>query len=204
MIGIIDYGRGNISSVETALEKGGFDNITTDDHELLRKCDGLILPGVGAFKDGMQDLERRGLIPVIKKFVASGKPLLGICLGLHLLFEVGEEDGESQGLGILEGRVERLTTTLKIPHIGWNDLKIVTPSPILDGIEDGDNFYFVHSYQAHPVDRSVISAVCDYGQEIVAVVSHGNVFGVQFHPEKSSHKGMVLIQNFGRLVSKWS
>lgn len=204
MIGIIDYGRGNISSVETALETGGFENITTDDHELLRKCDGLILPGVGAFKDGMQDLERRGLIPIIKEAVALGKPLLGICLGLHLLFEVGEEDGESAGLGILKGRVERLSTTLKIPHIGWNDLRIVNSSPLLDGIVDGDNFYFVHSYQAHPVDSSVISAVCDYGQEILAVVSRDNVFGVQFHPEKSSNKGMVLIQNFGRLVSKWS
>jgi glutamine amidotransferase len=190
--------------VETALEKGGFENITTDDHKLLRECAGLILPGVGAFKDGMQDLERRGLIPIIKEAVAIGKPLLGICLGLHLLFEVGEEDGESVGLGILEGRVERLTTTLKIPHIGWNDLKIVSASPLLENIEDGDNFYFVHSYQAHPVDRSIISAICAYGQEIVAVVSHDNVFGVQFHPEKSSTKGMILIQNFGKLVAKWS
>ncbi|MDD2371348.1 MAG: imidazole glycerol phosphate synthase subunit HisH [Firmicutes bacterium] len=204
MIGIIDYGRGNISSVETALEKGGFKNITTDDHELLRKCDGLILPGVGAFKDGMKDLENRGLIPIIEEVVKSGKPLLGICLGLHLLFEVGEEDGESKGLGLLEGRVERLTTTFKIPHIGWNDLKIINPSPILDGIVDGDNFYFVHSYQAHPVDKSIISATCNYGQDIVAVVSKNNIFGVQFHPEKSSHKGMVLIQNFGKLVSQWS
>lgn len=204
MIGIIDYGRGNISSVETALEKGGFKNITTDDHELLRKCDGLILPGVGAFKDGMKDLENRGLIPIIEEVVKSGKPLLGICLGLHLLFEVGEEDGESKGLGLLEGRVERLTTTFKIPHIGWNDLKIINPSPILDGIVDGDNFYFVHSYQAHPVDKSIIIATCNYGQDIVAVVSKNNIFGVQFHPEKSSHKGMVLIQNFGKLVSQWS
>ena len=204
MIGIIDYGRGNISSVETALDKGGFENITTDDHETLKKCDGLILPGVGAFKDGMNDLKKRGLIPVIKEAVESGKPILGICLGLHLLFEYGEEDGESAGLGILEGRVQRLTTTLKIPHIGWNDLIIKNPSPLLDGIVDGDNFYFVHSYQAHPVDKSIISAVCEYGEEIVAVVSKKNVFGVQFHPEKSSTKGMVLIQNFGRLVGKWS
>lgn len=204
MIGIIDYGRGNISSVETALNKGGFDNITTDDHEVLRSCNGLILPGVGAFKDGMQDLKRRGLIPIIREFVEKGKPLLGICLGLHLLFEVGEEDGESEGLGLLKGRVERLTTEYKIPHIGWNNLRILKPSPILEGIEDGDNFYFVHSYQAHPEDRSVISAVCDYGQEIVAVVSRENIFGVQFHPEKSSDKGMVLIQNFGKLVTRWS
>ncbi len=204
MIGIIDYGRGNISSVETALDKGGFENITTDDHNILRKCDGLILPGVGAFKDGMKDLEGRGLIPVIEEAVLQGKPLLGICLGLHLLFEVGEEDGQSAGLGILKGRVERLTTKLKIPHIGWNDLKIINPSPILDDIVDGDNFYFVHSYQAHPVDKSIISATCDYGQDVVAVVTKNNVFGVQFHPEKSSLKGMVLIQNFGRLVSKWS
>ena len=204
MIGIIDYGRGNISSVETALDKGGFENITTDDHDILRKCDGLILPGVGAFKDGMKDLERRGLIPIIEEAILLGKPLLGICLGLQLLFEFGEEDGESPGLGILQGRVERLTTTLKIPHIGWNDLKLIKPSPLLEGIENGDDFYFVHSYQAHPVDKSVISATCDYGQDIVAVVSKNNIFGVQFHPEKSSLKGMVLIQNFGRLVSEWS
>ncbi len=204
MIGIIDYGRGNISSVETALNKGGFENITTDNHDILRKCDGLILPGVGAFKDGMKDLEKRGLIPIIEEAVKSGKPLLGICLGLHLLFEFGEENGVSAGLGILEGRVERLTTSFKIPHIGWNDLKIINPSPILDGIEDGDDFYFVHSYQAHPVDKSIIIATCDYGLEVVAVVSKENVFGVQFHPEKSSINGMILIQNFGKLVSKWS
>lgn len=204
MIGIIDYGRGNISSVETALKEGGFENVTTDDLEVLSRCDGLILPGVGAFRDGMADLERRGLIPFLKKSVAEGKPLLGICLGLHLLFEVGEEDGESDGLGILGGRVQRLTTSFKIPHIGWNDLKIRRQSPLLEGIEDGDDFYFVHSYQAHPTDESVIVATCDYGQEIVAVVAKGNVYGVQFHPEKSSAKGLRLIQNFGRMVQKWS
>mgnify|MGYP003595779388 CR=1 FL=1 len=204
MIGIIDYGRGNISSVETALTKGGFENVTTDDLSVLDQCDGLILPGVGAFRDGMNDLERRGLIPFIRKAVAEGKPLLGICLGLHLLFEVGEEDGETEGLGIMKGRVERLTTSYKIPHIGWNELKIRRQSPLLEGIKDGDTFYFVHSYQAHPVDESVINATCDYGQEVVAVVSRDNVFGVQFHPEKSSAKGLQLIQNFGRLVQKWS
>lgn len=202
MIGIIDYGRGNISSVETALNQGGFANITTDQIDILESCDGLILPGVGAFRDGMHDLEGRGLVPFLKKMAESGKPILGICLGLQLLFEVGEENGETPGLGILQGRVERLTTSLKIPHIGWNELEVKNPSPLLEGIVDGDTFYFVHSYQVHPVNRRLINATCDYGQEIVAVVSQDNIFGVQFHPEKSAGKGLILLQNFGKLVEK--
>ena len=201
MLGIIDYGRGNLSSVESALKHGGISSVISDDPEVLRTCGGLILPVVGAFRDGMEDLRKRGLVPFLHEAVAKDTPLLGICLGLHLLFEVGEEDGETPGLGILPGRVERLTTSLKVPHIGWNDLRIRNhESPLFKDIQDGDPFYFVHSYQAHPVDREVILATCDYGQEVVAAVGSGKVFGVQFHPEKSSGKGLLLLQNFGRMV----
>lgn len=202
MIGIIDYGRGNISSVETALDQGGFANTTTDQLCILEKCDGLILPGVGAFKDGMEDLRRRRLVPFLQEMAKQGKPILGICLGLHLLFEVGEEDGETEGLGILGGRVIRLETSLKIPHIGWNELEIKRSSPLFEGISDGDTFYFVHSYQAQPIDPSIITATCDYGQEIVAAIGKDNVYGVQFHPEKSSTMGLRLLQNFGKMVKR--
>ena len=203
MIAIMDYGVGNLFSLRSSLTHLGLEAVVTADAQTICKADRLILPGVGAFGDAMDKLSATGLVPVIREQAAQ-KPLLGICLGLHLLFEVGEEDGETEGLGIMKGRVERLTTSYKIPHIGWNELKIRRQSPLLEGIKDGDTFYFVHSYQAHPVDESVINATCDYGQEVVAVVSRDNVFGVQFHPEKSSAKGLQLIQNFGRLVQKWS
>lgn len=200
MIGIIDYGRGNMKSVEAALNRGGFKFINTDDISLLEDCNGYILPGVGAFKDGMEDLEKRGLDTFLKS--VSNKPILGICLGMQLLFDYGEEHGGYKGLGLIKGQVKKLTTKFKIPHMGWNSLEAKGSSPLLEGIESGDDFYFVHSFKVLPQDSSVVMATCDYGEEIVAVVESGNIYGAQFHPEKSSLKGLKIIDNFGKMVNK--
>ena len=202
MIGIIDYGRGNMKSVEAALTRGGFKFINTDDISLLDTCDGYILPGVGAFKDGMEDLNKRGLDVFLKKISKSGKPILGICLGMQLLFDYGEEHGGANGLSLIKGVVKKLTTKYKIPHMGWNSLEIKKSSSLLEGIESGDDFYFVHSFKVVPEEDAVVVATCDYGEEIVAVVEAGNIFGAQFHPEKSSIKGLKIIENFGKMVDK--
>ena len=200
MIGIIDYGRGNMKSVESALERGGFKFLNTDNTDLLKSCDGYILPGVGAFKDGMADLENRKLDLFLKDIAKTGKPILGICLGMQLLFDYGEEHGGGKGLGLIKGQVKKLTTKYKIPHMGWNSLEIKRQSTLLEGIKTGDDFYFVHSFKVLPEKEEVVVASCDYGEDIVAVVEENNIYGAQFHPEKSSLKGLKIIENFGKLV----
>ena len=199
-IAIIDYGMGNLLSVQKALDALGFPAIITNKTEEVIKAPGVILPGVGAFKDAMAALKATGLQEAIKEVCQSGKPFLGICLGLQLLFEVSEEGGWVPGLGLLPGEVRRLPAGIKVPHMGWNQVKYPRPSILFKGIPEGSFFYFVHSYHVEPRNLEVIVAETEYGGQIVAAIEQGNLFGVQFHPEKSSTLGLKLLANFGRRV----
>ncbi len=204
MIAIIDYGMGNLHSVEKALQKVGAQTAIVAEPEGIKEAEALILPGVGAFGKGMENLHQRGFPQVVREWVAAGKPLLGICLGLQLLFEESEEMGIHEGLGLLPGRVMRFQGPLKVPHIGWNQIHPVQPSPILEGITDGSYAYFVHSYYAQPADPTVVLATTDYGVEFASVVGKGNVFGLQFHPEKSQAVGLRILRNFvGSLINDY-
>ncbi len=200
MIGIVDYGRGNLRSVEKAFEKLGFSAKIMESPEKLTDTAGVILPGVGAFADAMDALAKGGWLDPLKQYVQSGKPFLGICLGMQLLFEIGEEHGEHAGLGFLKGRVVKFPPGLKIPHMGWNTLNVVRPNRICDNILNHSYFYFVHSYFAQPADRDCIAGTSDYGLEFPALVGKDNVWGAQFHPEKSSPWGLVMLDNFGKWV----
>lgn len=192
---IIDYGMGNLYSVRNALLAVGAEPVVTSDREVIAAADKVILPGVGAFGDCMANLEKSGLIPVIRQLLAGGKPFLGICLGMQLLFEGSDEAPGVAGLGYFKGQVKYLPTSLKIPHMGWNKLELRSPSLLLSGA-DGEYVYFVHSFHAEPEDRSIITSICDYGMEVTASVGRGNVQAFQFHPEKSSRVGMQLLKNF--------
>ena len=189
MITIVDYGMGNLRSVEKALEKVGARVRVSRDPDEVRRADRIVLPGVGAFGDAMYNLEKRGLVEVIKAEVAAGKPFLGICLGLDLLFEEGDEHGVHAGLGLLPGRVELLPTELKIPQIGWNQVAIRKESKLLAGIPDGSSFYFVHSYAVVPELESDILCTTEYGCTFVSAVERGNIAAFQFHPEKAARWG---------------
>lgn len=202
MIGIVDYGRGNLRSVEKALEKVGYQARIMATPQALEEVHGLILPGVGAFADAMQALKEGGWMEPLLKFADSGKPFLGICLGMQVLFETGEEHGEHAGLGLLAGRVVRFPPGKKVPHMGWNSLSIKQATPLLEGIPNESYFYFVHSYYAVPGESRDISATSDYGIEFPAVVGRNNVWGAQFHPEKSSPWGLQILTNFGKWVGK--
>ncbi|MCS7057176.1 MAG: imidazole glycerol phosphate synthase subunit HisH [Thermoflexales bacterium] len=205
MIAVIDYGAGNLRNVCKALEHVGARLTLTDDPRVLERADKLVLPGVGAFADCQQGLKARGLFEPLRALAMSGKPLLGICVGLQLLFEVGEEMGEWEGLGLIPGRVVRFRFSqashehaqLKIPHIGWNQLWLKQPNhPLLAGVRDGDYAYFVHSYHPQIADPAHVLAVTDYGYEFPSVVARGNVWGIQFHPEKSQDVGLRMLRNF--------
>ncbi|MFB6468606.1 imidazole glycerol phosphate synthase subunit HisH [Cytobacillus sp. Hz8] len=205
MIGIIDYGMGNLFSVSQALKRLDVPYFLSENKEELIKADRLILPGVGAFKDAMNRLNEAGLSEMIKEFVQTGKPLLGICLGMQLLFEESEEHGLTKGLGLLPGRVVHFPGVTqegepyKVPHMGWNRLLFHHPSPILQNIEE--NFvYFVHSYYARTNEKEVVIAECQYDVKVPAIVGKKNVFGMQFHPEKSGKTGMELLRNFTKLA----
>ncbi|MCB8817942.1 imidazole glycerol phosphate synthase subunit HisH [Desulfosporosinus shakirovi] len=201
MIGIVDYGRGNIRSVEKALEKVGFEATIMASPAELSTVNGLILPGVGAFADAMQALEQGGWIEPLIQFARSGRPFLGICLGMQILFEIGEEHGEHTGLGLLTGRVVKFPPGRKVPHMGWNSLRLEQPSHLLEGIPNESYFYFVHSYYAEPSEQKDIVATSDYGVVFPAVVGKDNVWGAQFHPEKSSPWGLQILTNFGKWVN---
>lgn len=192
---IIDYGMGNLHSVNKAMKYVGAEVEVTSEATKIAKADKVILPGVGAFGDCMLNLEKYGLVPVIKETLASGKPFLGICLGLQLLFEGSEEAPGIQGLGFFKGQVEKIKTDLKVPHMGWNSLVLKNPSPLLAKSADG-YVYFVHSFHAVPEDKAIITAVCNYGIEVTAAVGRANVQAVQFHPEKSSKVGLGILQAF--------
>lgn len=201
MIGIVDYGRGNLRSVEKALEKVGYPARIMNSPEELTAVAGLILPGVGAFADAMEALRVNRWVEPLRQFAGSGRPFLGICLGMQILFEIGEEHGEHTGLGLLAGRVVKFPPGGKVPHMGWNSVKQVQSSALLAGIPDQADFYFVHSYFAAPLDKQDIIATSDYGIVFPAVVGRKNVWGAQFHPEKSSPWGLTLLTNFGKMVN---
>lgn len=198
-IAIIDYGMGNLHSVSKAVERLGFAaNVTADPAEIL-KAPGVILPGVGAFGDAMALMRESGLDETAKQVAANGTPLLGICLGMQLLFTDSEEHGYHHGLQLLPGTVERFKGSFKVPHMGWNRLTPLRPSPLFDGI-DGGHAYFVHSYRVKPESRDDLIATTDYYGEVSAIVGRGSVFGMQFHPEKSGRVGMQLLGNFLKLT----
>jgi len=204
VIGIVDYGRGNLRSVEKALEKVGFEATVLTSPEGLDRVEGLILPGVGAFADAMEALNHGGWTLPITEFARSGRPFLGICLGMQVLFEVGEEHGVHAGLGLLAGKVVKFPPGGKIPHMGWNSLNLEQPSRLLEGIPNESYFYFVHSYYALPTDWRDIIASSDYGVVFPAVVGKDNIWGAQFHPEKSSPWGLQILTNFGKLVNDYA
>jgi glutamine amidotransferase len=201
MIAIIDYGMGNLRSVQKGLERVGHPAVITNDPVVLADAHRLILPGVGAFRDAISALRERGLAEPICAAAAAGKPLLGICLGLQLLFEKSFEDGEYEGLGIVPGEVVRynLPVEYKVPHMGWNQIRLRRRAPIFAGIEDGAYFYFVHSYYVVPRDESVVALETDYGGPFCSGIWRGNLFAVQFHPEKSQDAGLRLLKNFAEL-----
>ena len=200
MIAIVDYGVGNLFSLSSSVQSLGAEVRVTGKAEDLRTASHILLPGVGAFADAMAKLEATGLVPVLKEEVQR-KPLLGICLGMQLLFEKSYEYGEHKGLGIVKGEVRPLReriSGLKIPHMGWNKLRFTKYSEIFEGLKDGDYVYFVHSYYGKCADDSMIAST-DYGFDVTAAVQRGNVFGVQFHPEKSGDVGLKILNNFVNL-----
>ncbi|MCE9545667.1 MAG: imidazole glycerol phosphate synthase subunit HisH [Planctomycetia bacterium] len=201
MIAIIDYQMGNLRSVQKGFEHVGHAAQITSDPAVLAAADKIVLPGVGAFEDAMAELRRRNLIEPIRQAVASGKPFLGICLGLQLLFDVGYENGRHEGLGILPGEVVRFErpADVKVPHMGWNELQIKRSAPHLAGLTEGTFVYFVHSYYVVPRDESIIATETDYAGKFCSSVWRDNLFATQFHPEKSQAEGLKILRNFAEL-----
>lgn len=197
-IGIIDYGVGNLASVYNAFTYLGYEAQFCANPALVEGCERLVLPGVGSFRSGMRSLETQGWVDVLKSYVLSGRPLLGICLGMQLLFDRGEERGPTSGLGMIPGEVLRLLPREphKVPHMGWNSLVRIVGHPLLIGIKLNVDFYFVHSFHCVPADPGNIIGLCDYGGDFVAAVAKNNVAGVQFHPEKSQPAGLRILENF--------
>lgn len=202
MIAIIDYGMGNLRSVEKGFQKMGIDVRVVSDPRKIDDAAGVVLPGVGAFRDCMNNLERLSLVEAILRSIAKGKPFLGICLGLQVLFTESEEFGPCRGLDVMPGRVVRFRGGLKVPHMGWNTVKILREAPILDGIADGAFFYFVHSYYVIPKHEDVIATTTDYGCTFTSAIWRENIFATQFHPEKSQQIGLSVLKNFGDLVRR--
>jgi len=206
MIAIIDYGMGNLRSVQKGFEKIGFDAVVTADPKVLKDAERVVLPGVGAFRDCMKNLEEAGFVEPILKVIEEGKPFLGICVGMQLLLTQSEEFGIYQGLNVIPGNVLRFADgmveggeNLKVPHMGWNQLSIKRPAPIFGGVADGSNVYFVHSYYAKPNDDSVVAATTHYGIDFCAAIWRDNIMATQFHPEKSQDKGLSMLRNFATM-----
>ncbi len=201
MIAIIDYGMGNLRSVQKALEAVGHQATIAAEPEQIRRASKVILPGVGAFADAIAELRRTGLGEAFAEAVRAGKPCLGVCLGLQLLFDISEEDGEHQGLGLLPGRVVRFDPEpgLKIPHMGWNTLRVKKSSSLLDGLEADPSVYFVHSYYVRPDNPADVVAESDHPRPFAAMVARDNLMAAQFHPEKSQRVGLAMYANFARI-----
>ncbi len=200
---IVDYGMGNLRSVQKAFERLGLRAEITDVPERVLAAERLVVPGVGAFGDAIQELERRGLVKPILKFIESGRPFLGICLGLQLLFEKSYENGVHKGLGLLRGDVVRfeLPSEFSIPHMGWNQVRQECPTPLMRDIPDESYFYFVHSYYVVPTDPEVVAGTTEYGVRFCSMIRQDNVFATQFHPEKSQSLGLQLLRNFAGVAS---
>jgi len=196
MLTIIDYGAGNLRSVYMAFRRLGLEARITGKADEIRRADVLVLPGVGAFGDCIGKVRYLGLEPVITAAIADGKPFLGICVGLQLLFEVGEEMGEYRGLGVLPGRVRRFPQGLTVPHMGWNQIHQQKATPLWRGVPDGSYVYFVHSYYAEAYDPACVAATTDYGLDYCSAVARDNLFAIQFHPEKSQDVGERILRNF--------
>ncbi len=198
MIAIIDYGMGNLRSVQKAFEYLGNHAVITDDVSVIQKADKVVLPGVGAFQDAMKTITQKGIDKVLYDIVDSKKPLLGICLGMQMFFDKSYEYGEHKGLGILQGEIKLLPNTVKIPHMGWNSLDIQKRSPLFEGLPEQPYVYFVHSYHLE-TNADIISATTYYGKQIQVAAQKENVFALQFHPEKSGDIGLKILENFGRI-----
>ena len=202
MIAIVDYGVGNLFSLNSSLEMIGAESIVTADPDVLRSADKILLPGVGAFADAARKLRESGLADLLKELAAGGKPLLGICLGMQMLFEKSYEYGEHQGLGLIPGNVRPIRDVIpvdyKIPHIGWNALHLKQENPLFKYVKEGDCVYFVHSFYAADCDDAVIASA-EYGAELTAAVAKKNVYGCQFHPEKSGNVGLSILKAFADL-----
>ena len=215
MIAIIDYGMGNLRSVQKGFEKVGHKAIVTSDPATIMDASHVVLPGVGAFPDCMRNLDEKGLLDIVPKVINSGRPFLGICLGLQLLFTESEEFGIHKGLDIIKGRVVKFNPKsltlplpplftkeggqgeLKVPHMGWNTVAVKKRPPALEGIDEGSYFYFVHSYYVVPEDEKVVATTTGYGVEFASSIWQDNLFATQFHPEKSQEKGLRILKNFG-------
>lgn len=199
-IAIVDYQMGNLRSVQKAFEKVGQEAVITSDPRELLVADKVVLPGVGAFRDAIAELRRRDLVGPLGEVIASGKPFLGICLGLQLLFDVSYEDGEFEGLGLVAGEVRRfeIPSEFKVPHMGWNEVQQRLTPPHVMGIDPGTHFYFVHSYFVVPKDPDVVALTADYGGDFCAAIWRDNLFATQFHPEKSQAVGLKLLDNFAK------
>ncbi len=195
-LAIIDYGVGNLRSVEKAFAATGVEAIITSDAEELKRASRLVLPGVGAFAACMNALKEHGLVELVRERVADGVFLLGVCVGMQLLFEESDEFGRTEGLGFLRGRVRRFSDDLVVPHVGWNQISQRRRSPLFDGVADEAFCYFVHSYFCEPADESVVVGETEYGVNYASVVARGNICGVQFHPEKSQAVGLKILANF--------
>jgi glutamine amidotransferase len=202
MIGIIDYGMGNIHSVQKALETLGARTVVTNKAKEINACEKVVLPGVGAFDDAIAELRKHGLTETIEEYILSKKIFLGICLGMQLLFEDSQEARHSKGLGIVKGSVRKFAESkdLKIPHMGWNQVRVRRQDcPLLNDVQDNAYAYFCHSYYPEPVDKEVIAATTEYGIEFASIIWQQNVFGIQFHPEKSQEVGLKILKNFVNL-----
>ncbi len=198
-IGIVDYGAGNLMSVSKALDFLGLENKIVTNPDLMERASGIILPGVGAFPDAMQALEESGLTESLIH-AAKTRPFLGICLGAQMLFEESDEMHLTRGLGLLPGRVQKIDTDLKLPQIGWNSLVYHQNDPLMAGVPEGSYVYFVHTFKMCPADKNDLIATCDYNDEVTALVGRGQLYGSQFHPEKSGEIGMTILRNFGNMV----
>lgn len=202
MIAIVDYGMGNLRSVEKGFFKVGVDARVVRDAKAVDNAEAIVLPGVGAFKDCMKNLEETSLTDVIIKSIRKGKPYLGLCLGLQVLFSESQEFGVYRGLNVLNGKVVRFQPGLKVPHMGWNNVKIVRRPPIFKGIDDESYFYFVHSYYVVPDNTDIAAGTTEYGIPFTSMVWKDNIFATQFHPEKSQENGLKILKNFGDYVRK--